>query len=268
MRALTSFLQAVGSAFQLLTRIPIPVNIPFTPQVLARSTIYYPIVGLVIGGITASAGWLLESYVPSMPAAVMLLLLWVALSGALHVDGLMDTADGVLSHRSRERMLEIMKDSRVGAMGVIAAAGLFLFKFAILSELLQTGGFHNGAAPLLTAACIWSRMWMVAAIAIWPQARKNEGMGSMFASVKPKHLLFGTILHLALLLALFKLSGFSWAVSGLLIGGGAAVMLVTGLILAVWLSRKLGGLTGDTYGAMNEVLECVLLFAAMMWLGS
>ncbi|UVI32602.1 adenosylcobinamide-GDP ribazoletransferase [Paenibacillus spongiae] len=265
-RALTGLLQAVGSAFQLLTRIPVPVNIPFTPQVLARSTVCYPVVGLVIGGITASSGWLLESYVPAMPAAVIILLLWVALSGALHLDGLMDTADGVLSHRSRERMLEIMKDSRVGAMGVIAAAGLLLFKFAVLSELLLTDGFHHGAVPLLTAACVWSRTWMIAAIAIWPQARKNEGLGALFAGVTTKHLASGTMLHAIILVALFKLYGYSWTVTGLLLGGGAAITLVTGLIMAIWLSRKLGGLTGDTYGAMNEVLECMLLFAAMMWI--
>lgn len=265
-RALTGLLQAAGSAFQLLTRIPIPVNIPFTPLVLARSTVCYPVVGLVIGGITAAAAWLLEPYVPAMPAAVIILLLWLALSGALHLDGLMDTADGVLSHRSRERMLEIMKDSRVGAMGVIAAAGLLLFKFAVLAELLQTGGFRSGAVPLLTAACVWSRTWMIAAIAIWPQARKNEGLGALFAGVQTKHLAAGTMLHAIILAALFMLYGFSWAVTGLLLGGGAAITLAIGLMIAVWLNRKLGGLTGDTYGAMNEVLECVLLFAAMMWI--
>ncbi|MBW7460890.1 adenosylcobinamide-GDP ribazoletransferase, partial [Paenibacillus sepulcri] len=168
--SLKAQLQAVGAAFQFMTRIPVPVEIPFTPAVLARSTVYYPLVGLVIGGITAAAGWLLTLAVPALPAAVLILLIWTALSGALHLDGLMDSADGVLSHRPRERMLDIMKDSRVGAMGVMAAIFLLLLKFATLSALLEGEGGWLEAAPLVVMVCGWSRLWVVCSMAGWPFA--------------------------------------------------------------------------------------------------
>ena len=139
LRFLSNQLQAAGAAFQLITRIPIPIMIPFVPQVLARSVVYYPLVGTVVGGITAAVGWFLFAYAPAMPAAVSSVILWALLSGALHLDGLMDTADGVLSHRSRDRMLEIMKDSRVGAMGVIAAVFCAALQILCSVQLVRTG---------------------------------------------------------------------------------------------------------------------------------
>ncbi|MFC5648517.1 adenosylcobinamide-GDP ribazoletransferase [Paenibacillus solisilvae] len=262
LRFLSNQLQAAGAAFQLITRIPIPVLIPFTPPVLARSSVYYPLVGTVIGGILAGAGWLLFTYVPAMPAAVLLLILWAALSGALHLDGLMDTADGVLSHRSRERMLEIMKDSRVGAMGVIAAVFVLLFKFALLASLLgQEMWLHT--ALYLAAACGWSRLWLVWAMIGWPMARPGEGMASMFAEVRVRHAAAATLVQLVLVLGIGLLLGLAWGDVLNQLAVQAGLTLITGSVVSGWLCRKLGGLTGDTYGALNEVIESVLLFAAL-----
>ncbi|CAH1197706.1 Adenosylcobinamide-GDP ribazoletransferase [Paenibacillus plantiphilus] len=263
-RSLMQQLQAVGCAFQFMTRVPVPVAIPFTPDVLARSVIYYPLVGAVIGGLLSGAGWLLAPVVPPMPAAVLLLTLWIGLSGALHLDGLMDTADGVLSHRSRERMLDIMKDSRVGAMGVMAAVLLLLFKFAMLAEL-QDGGSWMAAAPLIASTCIFSRMGIVAAIKIWPFARPGEGLASMFAGLRMRHFIGALLLHIAIVMGGYALFGISLSKLLLIIFIQTAITLIVGLIVNVWLTRKLGGLTGDTYGALNELLEAVLLLA-VLWL--
>ena len=138
LRFLSNQLQAAGAAFQLITRIPIPIMIPFVPQVLARSVVYYPLVGTVVGGITAAVGWFLFAYAPAMPAAVLLLILWALLSGALHLDGLMDTADGVFSHRSRDRMLEIMKEAALARWGSLR---LFLCcsSNSLFFQLVRTG---------------------------------------------------------------------------------------------------------------------------------
>ncbi|MFD0711419.1 adenosylcobinamide-GDP ribazoletransferase [Paenibacillus sp. GCM10027626] len=264
-RILVRELQAFGAALQLLTRIPIPAAIPFTSQVLARSTVYYPVVGLMIGLISAAAGMLLMHLFPPLVAAVFALIIWVALSGALHLDGLMDTADGVLSHRSRERMLEIMKDSRVGAMGVIAAVLLLLLKFVLLYELL--GEYARGTVYIwLVAACIWSRTWMVAAIAIWPSARGNEGMGALLAGTGKKHLSAAVCIAALLTFALLYLSDFPPGSSLLFLFCSMCAAGIAGGGIAWQLNRKLGGLTGDTYGAMNEMVECVLLAAALGWL--
>ncbi|MFB9329796.1 adenosylcobinamide-GDP ribazoletransferase [Paenibacillus aurantiacus] len=260
-RSFIAGLQAAGAAFQLLTRIPVPVQIPFTRDVLARSVAAYPLVGAAIGLLTAAAGWLLQGAIPSMPAAVITLLVWVALTGALHLDGLMDTADGVLSHRSRERMLEIMKDSRVGAMGVIAAVILLLLKFSLLAELLGAGAMTS-VAPHLAAACMWSRLWMAASMIFWPNARGNEGLGGMFAGVAGRHIAGAVIVHTFILFGIYAAFGYSLIEAGIWFAAGAAVTLLAGGACGWWLSRKLGGLTGDTYGAMNELLEAALLLAA------
>ncbi|NBC69264.1 adenosylcobinamide-GDP ribazoletransferase [Paenibacillus sacheonensis] len=261
-------LQAAGAAFQLLTRIPIPVAIPFTPELLARSVVYYPVVGVVIGGIVGAAAAGLDEYVPSMPASVILLALWLLLSGGLHMDGLMDTADGVLSHRSRERMLEIMKDSRVGAMGVLAAIILTMFKFALLGAWLDGGKDWLAEIPLFALACGLSRLWVVIAMACWPFARPEEGLASMFRLVRPRQAVLAALVQAVLT------AGCAWAFPSASFGALPAYLLQAGLALAVgillsaWLNRKLGGLTGDTYGAMTEVIEAALLLALLMGLQS
>lgn len=260
-RSFIAGLQAAGAAFQLLTRIPVPVQIPFTPDVLARSVAAYPLVGTVCGLLTAGAGWLLQEAVPPMPAAVLTLLAWIMLSGGLHLDGLMDTADGVLSHRSRERMLEIMKDSRVGAMGVLAAVIVLLLKFSLLAELLGVNT-PDSMAPHIVAACMWSRLWMAASMVIWPNARGNEGLGGMFAGVRGRHIAASSLVHVVVLLCVYAAFGYSAAEAGLSLAIGAVLTLLVGGLCGWWLSRKLGGLTGDTYGAMNELLEAALLLAA------
>ncbi|AZN40943.1 adenosylcobinamide-GDP ribazoletransferase [Paenibacillus albus] len=257
-------LQAAGTAFQLLTRIPIPVALPFTPQILARSVAYYPLAGLVIGSIVTVIAWLLHGLVPSMPVAVIVLIVMTALSGGLHVDGFMDTADGVLSNRPRERMLEIMKDSRVGAMGVLAAVLLFLFKFSALCTLLAEQPDWETVAPLLALAFGWSRLWIVAAMVLWPFARPNEGMASLFKEVRLRHAAAALAVQLLLVCGAVVIFGSVGAGIWLMLLVQAGVMAVLGSIVCSWLYRKLGGLTGDTYGAVSEIIEAGLIFAVMM----
>lgn len=262
LRFLINQLQAAGAACQLITRIPIPIMIPFIPRVLARSTVYYPLVGAVIGAVLTATGWLLFTYTPAMPAAVLLLILWASLSGALHLDGLMDTADGVFSHRSRERMLEIMKDSRVGAMGVIAAVFVLLFKFAVLTSLFEQETWLH-TALFITAACGWSRLWLVWAMIGWPFARPGEGMASMFAEVRLRHAVAATMVQLVLMIGSGIVFGLTWGdiLNQLVVQAGLTI--IAGWLVSSWLYRKLGGLTGDTYGALNEIIESVLLFAGL-----
>ncbi|MCZ4151790.1 adenosylcobinamide-GDP ribazoletransferase, partial [Escherichia coli] len=113
---------------------------------LRESVVYYPLVGAAIGLAVWLGGALFGTVLPALPAAVLTLTLWVWLTGGLHLDGWMDTADGLLSYRSRERMLEIMKDSRVGAMGVIACVLLLMMKAALLADFIAQG--HWAYVPL------------------------------------------------------------------------------------------------------------------------
>lgn len=255
-------LQACAAAFQFLTRFPVKAQLSYTDDLFRRSAVYYPLAGLAVGLLTAAAAWLLSLVLPPAPASVLVLALWVAASGALHLDGLMDTADGLLSHRSRERMLEIMKDSRVGAMGVVAGVLLMLMKFALLLALLPIP--HAGyCAAFVAAAAIWSRTFAVWAIAGWPYAREGQGLGRLFAAVTRKEAYKAAAAALAVTWLLFVVLRFSWLEA---IGYAAGLAVLTGALgyaLARAMARKLGGLTGDTYGALIELLECAVLLAAV-----
>ncbi|MEC0211727.1 adenosylcobinamide-GDP ribazoletransferase [Paenibacillus ehimensis] len=265
--------EACAAAFQFLTRLPVPVKLDYNDALFRRSVVFYPLVGLVLGLITAAAGLLLANVLSPLPAAVLLLGIWVMLTGALHLDGLMDTADGILSYRSRERMLEIMKDSRVGAMGVIAAVLVLLLKWSLLTELLPAAaaGSQGNLWLLLALVPLWSRWYMVVAIAWWPYARQaGSGMGGFFRGVGAGHAAGSGLV--ALLLS-FCVAAAGEAFGGLslpfwhMVGIVAILLAVTvgaGVLMSVSIHRKLGGLTGDTYGAMNELLEAALLLALVL----
>jgi adenosylcobinamide-GDP ribazoletransferase len=266
--------QALVAAFQFLTRLPIPLRFEYTETICRRSVIFYPLVGAVIGLLLSLTGAGLLHIVPVLPAACLLLVLWVCLTGGLHLDGLMDTADGILSHRPREQMLEIMKDSRVGAMGVIVCVLQLLLKFALLYALLSSTKW-SAASLLLAVVPIWSRWFMAAGIQGWPYARRESGMGSFYQGVGRKHVYAGLVLGMMLTAAWMwagsqvipdipnewpALQGFAW----LYIAAFPLLTFCCGYGIAAYLAHKLGGLTGDTYGALNELLETVLLLAVIL----
>lgn len=250
--------QGCVAAFQFLSRLPVPVKINYTSSVFAASTVFYPVVGAVIGMIVAAFGGLLGPVFPELPLSVMMVALWIGCTGGLHLDGLMDTADGVLSHRDKQKMLEIMKDSRVGAMGVIVFSLVLLTKWSVIAALLTVS--WNMYAAFLILVPLWSRWFMVIAMRRWPYARKEGGMGSFFAGLRTLHLVLATGFAVILtFLILGLLSPFSFP-SLLFYGAGIpSAALILGWGMASYLANKLGGLTGDTYGALNELLETLLL---------
>lgn len=274
---------AAAAAFQFLSRFPVKMQLDFVPPLLRESVVYYPLVGAVIGLCVWLGGALTGALLPSFPAAVLTLTLWVWLTGGLHLDGWMDTADGLLSYRTRERMLEIMKDSRVGAMGVIACVLLLMMKAALIADFIARGNWAYGA--LLILPMIWSRWFMVYAMAVWPNARKDDGLAVLFKGLGERRevqrarsyavglsILAGVITWAVVWIfqpdtAMFQvlatengLGTLPWwlypvaAISVVPLAG-----YVIGKFVAGRISERLGGLTGDTYGAMNELLEAALL---------
>jgi adenosylcobinamide-GDP ribazoletransferase len=251
------------AAFQFLTRFPLPVKMEYTDKIFRRSVVYYPFVGTVIGLILTLAGAGLREWLPIFPASVILLCLWIAVTGALHLDGLMDTADGVLSHRSREKMLEIMKDSRVGAMGVIVCVLYMLLKLSFIMEVMDGSWRH--AAVFFFCAPIWSRWFMVVAIVRWPYARAGTtGLGTVFQNVRLRHVVSATLVAFIFTLGALWIFGFNGLTLFLYTCGFPIVIGLLGWAMAHFLYRKLGGLTGDTYGALNECLEMLILFSALI----
>ena len=176
----------------------------------------------------------------------------LVLTGGFHLDGLADTADGFMSSRPRERILEIMKDSRTGPMGVAAVASVLLLKVSLLASV--TGPFRPVLIVLMPVA---GRSAMVMVMAFLPYARPEGGLGSVFMRSRSP---------LQALWAFFFLLATGWLAAGLLgVAAGLAAALGTALA-ALYTYRKIGGITGDTLGATCEIVELIPLLAAAAWI--
>ena len=230
------------AALQFLTILPVKRN--FTSAQIRRATAYFPVVGLIIGAILLGLHYLLDFLLPSAIVSGLLLATLVVMSGCLHLDGLADTIDGLAGHRTPERRLEIMHDSRIGAMG---AGGLFLF---LIIEYIALNSIPGKWMPftLLLAPAV-SRWAMVGVIFAYPYARP-EGLGKAFKQgVSWIELLIASLVILALTAILFQIAGLIIIASVFIIINGAAL----------YFKRQLGGLTGDTYGAINEIALITVL---------
>lgn len=257
--SIIEWVQAFVAAIQFLTRIPLSYSFTYTNDHFHRSVIFYPFVGLLIGIIVSVAGSVLELAFPPSIAGIMVVAIWTMLSGALHLDGLMDSADGLLSHRSIEQRLEIMKDSRVGAMGVAVCIFYVLLKCALVISLVEG---QSEEWLLLLLIPLWSRSFMVTAISGWHYARQGQGLGALYRSVSWKHaLLAGAAAFLLSAVTIYFLGDWSAKEAAIILITALLVTYGLGIGLAEAVSRKLGGLTGDVYGALNECIELGLLLA-------
>jgi adenosylcobinamide-GDP ribazoletransferase len=251
------------AALQLLTRVPLPFALPWNEKTGRRSVVFYPFAGAVIGVVVGACLLLLPRILPVAPSAALTLLVWIWFTGALHLDGLMDTADALGSNRPRERMLEIMKDPRVGAMGVVAGAGAIVLKFSLLYSLMDAavgGALNIGAA--LAAVPVLSRAFLPWAVIGWPYAGGSAGMGAALETTGVRHAAASLVLAAVCAAVLFGALGtgdLEFAVP--LFIAGAAVTLAAGCFAAWRIARRLGGLTGDSYGALVEGVELALLVA-------
>ncbi|CQR71278.1 Cobalamin synthase [Sporomusa ovata DSM 2662] len=231
------------TGLQFLTRIRLVEQNDWSPESFGRSVKYFTLIGAIIGLILAGLNYVFSQFLPSHVLAAVLIIAEIVLTGGLHCDGFMDTADGVFSGRSRERMLEIMKDSRVGANGVVAFGLLLLLKYSLIIDMTPTMLF----AALITMP-VAGRMVMVISITSFSYARP-EGMGKAFAQYAGHATLgIAAVIAIAVVAALGVRASIS--------AGGA---VVAGILTARYLAAVLGGLTGDTYGAVTELTELAVL---------
>lgn len=232
-------------ALQFLTRIHISSQASMTSSDFCQSVAWFPLVGAVLGGVLFFSALSLQALFPGtffLAAAPVILL--IGLTGGLHCDGFMDTMDGLLSGRSRVRALEIMKDSRTGAMGVTFFVCVLLLWFSLLRDL-SVMPVYPYALFLLPFA---GRYALVLSIYFFPYARP-QGLGKMFKEGLTKRIVFqATGLSIPIVLCL----------------GSEAVLvfllsLLSGMLFARRISAQLGGLTGDVYGAVVAVSETTVL---------
>jgi cobalamin 5''-phosphate synthase/cobalamin synthase len=239
-------------ALRFLTIIPSPFRGEPGTQKLGRSLSYFPVVGLVIGGILFGIDRGLGLILPFAVVNALLIVALIILTGALHLDGLIDTCDG-LAGNSPERRLEIMSDSHVGAFGIVGVCCLLLLKYAALLSLPDA----SRMAALLLMPTL-SRWTMAYAIFAFPGISKTPGLGAIFKQQATWQRL--TIATLVTLVAVTVLM--SW--QGVVLMGGVWVII---LGVSYLLRSRLGGLTGDTYGAANELAEVLVLILLPLTVG-
>lgn len=245
------------AALRFLTIIPLPGRHEVSPEAVGRSIVYFPLVGVIIGLILAGLNWLLGRLLPSALVNVLLVVALAAISGALHLDGFIDTCDGMVGGKTVEERWRVMEDSRVGSFGIIGVCLLLLVKYVSLNAVPD-----GWLMPTLVLMPVVSRWAMVYAVFTHPYA-KPSGLGTVFKQgASWRRFTIATVITLAVAIILARLNGFVIMV---------AIWVIV-VAMAAYLKGKLGGLTGDTYGAINEVSEVlvlilVCLLAHVGWLG-
>ena len=212
---------------------------------------YFPLVGLLLALLLWLIVLLFARLIPQLVLAALLVVALVILTGGLHLDGLMDTCDGLFGGRTRERKLEIMRDSHVGSFGVLGAACILLLKFALFASIPAQ------SLPLALLLILPSARWSMAlALRVFPPARPT-GLGAAYhRAVTTRRLLITGLIALLIALIVGRFAGFIAWVTGSLVA----------LAIGQWITKSIGGLTGDSYGAIDEVTEIVMLLALVMLL--
>jgi adenosylcobinamide-GDP ribazoletransferase len=240
---LASFL----AAMRFLTIVPLSWRCEQDGRFFAASVAWFPVLGLLIGLVCAALISVLTHFFPTPVVAVAAIVLLAGVSGCLHLDGLADSGDGLLSARTRERILEIMRDSHTGAMGVIALVVVLLGKFAALSSLSSSTLLFTLIVMPLAGRCA-----IVLTMACLPYARPGEGLGRLFYSPSTRWAALWAMVVLAAVL--------SWSGWHLVLPVLVAVAL-TVLLFSLWCRSKIGGATGDTLGAACELTELMVAVA-------
>lgn len=233
-------------ALQFLTRLPVRLAEPPQARELGHSVLCYPLVGLALGLLLAAAAWGLGG-IPVTLGAALLLLFWVLLTGALHLDGLADSIDAWAGGRGeRARTLELMKDPRSGPMGVTALVMLLLVKYAALTTVLG-----QGRDAVLVLAPLLGRALLLLLFLTTPYVRPG-GLGALPAAHLPREMAVAILAVTAVAVA--ALAGAD--------GWRALVAAMIVFVLArAAMRRCLGGTTGDTAGALVEISEASILIA-------
>lgn len=237
-------------ALQFLTSLPVRLSGMPVPQAVGRSLLHYPLVGLLLGSILWLGSLTIEGVAVPLQAA-LLLAAWVALTGGLHLDGLADSADAWLGgFGDRERTLAIMKDPRSGPIAVVVLVLLLLLKFVALWTLLAAG---DRMALLL--APLLGRAALLGLFLTTPYVRPG-GLGQALAEHLPRASV--RIVLIAVIALCLALGTSGWL--------ALAVSVGIGLLARRAMRRRIGGTSGDTAGALLELVECGVLVALALQL--
>ncbi len=254
------------AALSFLTIIPVPHRWEATPEEVGRSIVYFPVVGIIIGLILAGLNWVFGLFLPSAVVNGLLIVSMVVISGALHLDGFVDTCDGIAGHKTVEARWRVMHDSRAGAFGIVGVVLLLLVKYVSLNSVPE-----SLLMVTLVLTPVVSRWAMVYTVFAYPYARP-AGLGKVFKQgASWQRFALATVITLVVAIGLARWANVTYFyLAGLAIMLGVWVIVVA---MATYLKRKFSGLTGDTYGAINEMAEvsvlilvCLLAHNQWLWL--
>lgn len=236
-------------ALQFLTIIPVKVKVA-DEKSLSKSVSYFPVAGLFLGLALYGINILFSNLgFRGVSLNTILVISLAILTGGIHLDGLADTADAFLSRKNKEEMLMIMRDSHIGVMGVLALISVILLKISFLTSMNMPS-----KVIALFLMCILGRWSMVFAMFLFPYARK-EGKAKIFIQgCNSKIFILATVITLICVFAF-------WRIDGLLV---FIITAVTGYLAGKFISNKIGGITGDTLGALCEINEAVVLLAIVI----
>lgn len=232
-------------AIKFLTVLPVPAPKEPPPGAMGRATAWYPLVGALIGLLVAGSDWLLGLALPWAVRSALILALWVALTGGLHLDGFADCCDGLLAPCPPERRLEILRDTHVGSFAVAGVVLLLLVKYAALASLQAPWRI-----AALAGAPVLGRWAMAYALVAYPYARQGPGLGGLVKQgAGLRELAVASAIALGATVAAWR-----WL--------GLAALPATWVLTAAvahWVMGRIPGLTGDTYGAICELVEAAWL---------
>ena len=248
---MSGIVQDIAAAFQFLTRLPLP-RLAYRPDALSRSAKFFPIVGLVLGAAIAGIYRILSPHLPAVVVSLAIVLFSALVTGGLHEDGLADAADAFGGGWERQRILDIMKDSRIGVYGSLGIV------FSVAARVLLLAHLAPGIfIPYAVSAEVLCR-WTVLALGIaLPGARQEASQGARLArQVSVTSLVVGTFFALAVVGYLLRIS--MWK--------PVATALLVALLTGFYYKKRIGGVTGDCFGATIQ-LTLPAVYLCGVWQG-
>ena len=233
---------------KFMTRIPIPIKVNYDPKKLGKSIKFFPLVGLAIGLILYYTSIILVKFSKNnLINALIIIVIELMVVGIIHIDGLCDTFDGLFSYREKEKMLEIMKDSRIGTNGAIILVLYFIAKILFISEIFSINLKYLIIYPVL------ARLATPINAAFSDYARKNGMSNFIISQNSAFEGIFSIILAAALSFLIFSFKGFELFL-------GAFLFII---FFMQFVKKKIDGVTGDTMGAALELTAIFVLFLAI-----
>lgn len=247
------YLKRLILMIQFLTIIPLPVKLDVDQKDFGKGLVFAPAVGSILGGIMAGCFYASGLVFPVYVSAVLTMVIYIILTGGLHLDGLGDTFDGLFSNRSKERILEILRDSRVGTNAVLAVVSVLLIDIAVISALSNTL-FPIKVILLMPVA---GRIGSLIGSGVSTYARSGEGLGKSFIDYcGVEEVIAGGFIYIAVF---FLVAG----QMGLIL---SIFPIITAYILIKFFCSKIGGATGDILGAVCELNQMLFIIAAYVFL--